>query len=142
MGKGDGVGNGAVSRDMSRKTCGPIEACAHHQRFGALVHIAETLLQAHHRLPARREPEMAGLDDAGVHGTHRNPVQALAFGRQERIGAWRLRRCRCPGCKGLLHAPATMVEPGSRVGQARRPQSIEVVNRSLQADRGGMNRAD
>ena len=56
---------------------------AAHQRFDALVDIAEPRLQPHHRLAAGVEAEMAGLDDPGVDRADRDLVQPLALGGEE-----------------------------------------------------------
>ena len=60
-----------------------LERGALHQGFDALVHIAEPLLQPHHVLAIGGEAEMSRLDDAGMHGTDRDLVQAFALDRQE-----------------------------------------------------------
>jgi hypothetical protein len=49
--------------------------------FDALVHAAQALLEPEHLLADDLEAEVAGLDDARVHRTHRNFVDAVAFDR-------------------------------------------------------------
>ena len=85
--EGECVGHRAVAGDAPGEHRGALDRRARHQPFDALVHVAESRLEPHDRLAVRREAEVSGLDDAGVHGTDRDLVQAFAFGGQERIGA-------------------------------------------------------
>ena len=71
------------TRPASRAACG--EVGAGHQPVDPLVDIAEALLQPDDGLARRGEAEMARLDDAGMHRADRDLMEALAFGRQERI---------------------------------------------------------
>ena len=52
----------------------------------ALVHITEALLEPQYLLADDRESKVPRLDDAGVHGTDRNLVHALALDAHEFIG--------------------------------------------------------
>ena len=99
-GEGERIGDRAVAGGAAGEPRGLVEVGARHQRLDALVHIAEALLQPHHRLAIGGEAEMAGLDDAGMHRADRDLVQALAFGRQEGIGRARRRASRraASGC--------------------------------------------
>ena len=65
---------------------------AGHQRFDALVHIAEALFEPHHGLAAGGEAKMSRLDDAGVHRADRNLMQRFAFDGKEIVWGPRLRR--------------------------------------------------
>src|ERR1700734_3120940 len=92
----DRVGDCAVARGSADKFDRAVEGRAFHELFYALVDVAQTLFEPHDRLAAGGEAEMSGFDDAGVDRTHRDLMQALAFGRKERVrlarvGAW-LRR--------------------------------------------------
>ena len=58
----------------------PLEAL-----LGALVHVEQPKLEVQHGLAGDAEPEMPGLDDAGVHGSHRHLEHALAGDRPERM---------------------------------------------------------
>ena len=51
----------------------------------ALVHVAQPLLEPQHLLADDLEAEVAGLDDAGVHGSDGDLVHAVAFDAHERI---------------------------------------------------------
>ena len=98
--EGIGIGDRAVAGAAAGKLGGAFEGSARHQALDALVHIAEALLQAHHVLAIGGEAEVARLDDAGMHGTDRDLVQALAFHRQERIrrrAFARVSACRADG---------------------------------------------
>src|SRR5204863_436431 len=80
-----------------RDARGWLEILTGHEPFDALVGVAETLFEAHHRLAARREAKVAGLDDSGMDRTDRDLVQAWSFGGQEAIrrpldrASWRSR---------------------------------------------------
>ena len=82
-GEGDGVGDGAVARYAAGELGGLVQRGAGEQAVDAFVHVAEPLFQPHHGLAVAGEAEMAGLDDAGVHGTDRDLVQRRADGREE-----------------------------------------------------------
>ena len=71
------------ARDHARRLG---EVDAGQEAIDALVHVAEPLLQPRHGLAIGGEAEMAGLDDAGMHRTDRNLVQAVAVHRQEIVG--------------------------------------------------------
>ncbi len=90
----------------------------------ALVHVAEPLLEPRHRLAIRREAEMAGLDDAGMHGADRNLVQAVTVHGQETVVdriAPRRRRARA---ERRVQFPLAVIEPGAPVGGVRRPVAV------------------
>src|SRR5204863_1154855 len=87
--------------------------------------------EAHDRFAIRREPEMPRLDDARMDRTHRDLVQALALGGQENVsagGALCFRRAVAGAWR-----PASVVEPGSRVGEAFRFEAPEVAYGALEA---------
>ena len=77
-GEGDGVGDGAVARDAAGELRRLVQRGAEHQAVDALVHVAQPLFQAHDGLAVAAEAEVAGLDDAGVHGADRDLVQRRA----------------------------------------------------------------
>ena len=116
--EGEGVGNGAVARGAAGEARRLLERRAMHQCVDALVHVAQALLQPHHGLAIGGEAEMARLDDAGVHRTDRNLVQALAFHRQERIGGRIRHRDRA---RGACRASPTGSRPNrSRIARSSR----------------------
>ena len=131
----------AHRRPCCRPRCGRqawrarVEIGAGHQALDALVHIAEALLQAHHRLAVGGEAEMPGLDDAGMHRADRDLVQALALGRQEGVGRRRRPALRSRAPSGCAHAPAAVVEPGPRIGQPLGLRPNRSRDRALQPDR-------
>ena len=89
VGEGDPISDRAVAGRARGKPRRPLDRRAGHQRFDALVHVAEALFEPHHGLAAGGEAEMSRLDDAGVHGTDGNLMQAFAFDRQKRVGGSR-----------------------------------------------------
>ena len=84
-GEGPGMGDRAVARDSRRQLGGLGDRAAGHQPFGALVDIAQALLQPDHGFTVAGEAEMPRFDDAGVDGTDGDLVQARPFHRQEGI---------------------------------------------------------
>ena len=120
------IGDGAVPRRAARETRRLIERRAMHQVLDALVHVAEALLEAHHRFAIGGEAEMARLDDACVHRADRDLMQAFALDGQERIG----RRI------------GTVVEPGTRVGQSVGDKTEQVAHGAFQTDRRRVHGAD
>ncbi len=62
-----------------------VELRAPEQPLDALVHVAQTLLELQHLLADDREAEMAGLDDARMHGPDRDLVHTVARHAHERI---------------------------------------------------------
>src|SRR5262245_8867095 len=135
------VGDRAVARGAAGQPRGRVEGCARHQPLDALVHVAEALFQPHYRLAAGGEAEVPGLDDAGVHGTDGDLVQALALDRQEDVGHAPRRRWTAPP-ERMLHVPEAEVEPRPGIGQAHRLDAVEVAQRALQPDRGRVQHAD
>src|SRR5947209_6238126 len=105
------------------------------------MNIAEALFEPHYGLAIRREAEMAGLDDAGVHRPDRNLVQILAFHREEekRRGPGRLFGVRP---ERLHDLPGAEIKPRAQVPQAGGLEPIEIADRALEPDRRGMHRAD
>ena len=85
-GEGERIGDRAVARDAAGELRRPLEVGAGHQRLDPLVDVAQPLLEADHRLAARGEAEMAGLDDPGMDRPDRNLMQALALGGEEGVG--------------------------------------------------------
>ena len=118
-----------------------VQRGALHQPVDALVHVAEPLLQAHHRLAVGGEAEVAGLDDPRVHGTDGDLVQRRTFGGIEGVGVTgggvgiaRAQR--------LAHAPAAVVEPAAGVGRAIRLEAVEIANGALEPQRRRVRGAD
>ena len=109
--------------------------------FDALVHIAEPLLEPHHRLAVGGEAEMPGLDDAGMYGPDRDLMQILALDGEEGIGLLCLAAL-LVGAERLGDAPKSEIEPGPRVGRRRRLQPVKVVDGALEPDRRRMQHAD
>src|SRR5690606_9910845 len=107
-----------------------------HQRLYPLVGIAETLLHAHDGLAARREPEMPGFDDAGMHRPDGDPVQVLAFCREEFITHALTRDLR-GRTEWAGDTPASVVEPGARVFETGREETGQITQRPLEPDRRG-----
>ena len=125
-GESERVGHGAVAGHPPRKHRGTFDGRAFHQPLDALVHVTKSRLEANDRLAVRGETEMPGLDDARVHGTHRNLVQALAFGRQEDVALCSARRS--------ADYPFPVVEPGARIGQPFGFQPPQISDRALEAN--------
>ncbi len=130
-GEGDAVGHGAVARRAAGEHGALGKIGARHQAVDALMHIAQPLFQPHHGLAVRGEAEMAGLDDARMHGTDGNLMQSFALGRQELIARARS-RCLHPRAQRMPHTPAVMVEPGPRIGQGACFQAEKILDRALQ----------
>ena len=106
--EGKRVSDGAVAGGAARELCALVDACAGHQRLGALVHIAKALFEPHHRLAVGGEAEMPGLDDAGMDRADRDLVQILALDGEERIGPLCL-TVLLVGAEGLRHAPKSEI---------------------------------
>ena len=141
MRKRDAIGDRAVAGGARGKLRGPLEGRAGHERLDALVHIAEALLEPHHRFAARGETEMSRLDDAGMHRPDRDLMQAFAFNRQEGVGGPRLRR-RVACAERMLHVPEAEIEPRPGYPAPDRLIAVETVDGALQPDRRRMQRAD
>src|SRR5262245_28931241 len=78
----------AVARHAPREPRCLCEVRTNEERFDAFVNVAEARFETHDRFSARRKSEMTRLDDACVHGPHRNLVQTLTVGRQKWITDW------------------------------------------------------
>ena len=75
-----------VARDALGERRGPIERQRREELFGALVGEAEPRLEVHDRLALDAEPEVAGLDDPGVHRSDRDLEDAFALDAAEGEG--------------------------------------------------------
>ena len=117
-------------RPASFAACSMLAPC--HQGLDALVHIAEPLLEPHHRLAIGGEAEMSRLDDAGMHGADRDLVQPLALGRQEGIGGRRGRRAPMRSQR-MPHAPAPWSSQGRVSGSPTGFKPIEVADAPARA---------
>ena len=81
MREGQRIGNRAVSRGSSGQPRRTFQICSDHERLDTLVDIAEPFFEAHHRLAAGREAEVARFDNSGMHRSYRDLVQTLSFCR-------------------------------------------------------------
>src|SRR5215472_13371946 len=132
-GEGKGVGNGAVARRAAGKLRTARQIRTDHQTFNAFVDVTEALLQPHDRLAARVKTEVAGLDDAGMDRTDKNPMQSVAFGRA--VIVWRTRiRPRM--------LPFAVIEPRPRIARAVGDEAMKIAHRALEPDRRRMLGAD
>ena len=131
VGEGERIGDGAVARCAPGQLRAAFDARARHQRFDALVHIAEPLFEPRHRLAIGGEAEMPGLDDAGMDRADRDLVQALALDRQEIVRG--LRPTRLAGfAERMGHAPEAEIEPGPGVGRTARLQAVQAADGALE----------
>ena len=137
----EAVGDGAVAGDAGREPRRLVERRSRYQRLDALVRIAEALLEPNDRFAVGGETEMAGLDDAGVHWSDRNLVQALALGGQKGIRR-RLLVSILAGAERAPRAPASMVKPWPRVRKTLRDQPVKVMQGAFEPDRRRVQRAD
>ena len=128
--KRKGIGDRAVTRSAGGQFRRIVESSAGHQQLDALVHVAEPLLEAHHMFAVGGEAEMSRFDDAGMHGTDRNLVQAFAFGGEESVGS------------SLPAIPHAVIEPGSRVGRTHGVKLEQIAYRAFQPQRWRMLGAD
>ena len=134
--EGDRIGDRAVARGAAGKACRLLQRRARHQRFDALVRIAEPLFQPHHVLAVGGEAEMARLDDAGMHRADRNLVQRVAFAGQELVGLALSRRGAL--AERVAALPDAMIEPGPRVGRAVGFEAKEIADRAFEPQRRRM----
>ena len=137
----EAVGDGAVAGDAGRESRRLVERRSHHQRLDALVDVAEALLEPNDRFAVSGETEVARLDDAGVHRSDWNLVQALALGGQESIGP-RLLVSMIAIAERTPDAPASMVKPRPRVRKTLRDQPVKVMQGAFKPDRRRVQRAD
>ena len=125
----EAVSNGAVSGDARSDLARAAKRGSRAERLHALMDIAEPFFETRDRLAIGREPEMAGLDDARMHGANRDLVQAVALDGQEPVAYFRSQG---------LGGPHAMIEPGAGIGQAHRIDVVEVAHRALKPHRGRM----
>jgi len=76
---GQGVADARVARDALGEPGSLVERQRLEELLGALVDEAEPRLEVHDRLALDAEPEMAGLDDPGVHRADGDLEDALAL---------------------------------------------------------------
>ena len=101
------------------------------------MHVAEPRFEPDDGFTARRETEMPGFDDAGMHRADRDPVQMLALDREKRVGrtaggiALRI-------AERMAEPPAPVIQPGPCVGQADGLEPEQVLDRPFEAYRGRM----
>ena len=120
-GEGHGISDGAVARHAPGEARCTADIGASHVSLDALVDIAQPFLETDHGLAVGREPEMARFDDAGMHGTDGDFVQALALGRQELVRASLGRTLSL--AERMAQAPSPMVEPRP-AARAFRPPAV------------------
>ena len=138
-GIGEGVSDGQIAADAADEPRPGLDGRAAHQPLNSLVQVAEAFFEPHDRFAAGVEAEMAGLDDPGMDGADRNLMQGWPLGRAELVRRLRrLARLRAP--QRRLDLPAAVIEPGASVLCALRPQAVQIGERALQPDRGGMDR--
>src|SRR6266540_259201 len=107
-----GVADDRVSRDRLGDEHAAIPVDALEQPLHATVLIAQHDLEEQHLLAVRLEPEIAGLDDPGVHGADCDLVHFLPFHPEERIRL-ALHRGRRPARREVIGRMAPQrLEPG------------------------------
>ena len=141
MRKGERIGDGAVAGRAAGETECLVERRARHERLDAFVHIAQALFQPHHGFSVGRETEMPGFDDAGMHRSDRNLVQAFALRGQESIGGGGSRRGGRGG-KRMRYSPEAEIEPRPCIRQADRLQAEQAADCAFQPYRRRVARAD
>src|SRR5262249_36653953 len=105
------------------------------QLLRALVHEAEARLEVDDRLALETEAEVAGLDDAGVHGPHRDLEDALALDATE--GEWLPlvaevgSRRRVAAQRMISVRPELMKSQPAQVGMAVRHDAEQIVHLPL-----------
>ena len=109
-----------------------LNRASNHEALDPSVHIAEPFLQADDRLAAGSEAEMAGLDNAGVHGSDRDLVQIGTLGRKKAIdrravrSSWLVRQ-------GMMHTSSA--RDRAKVGGPASPERLksdEILDGTLQ----------
>ena len=131
--EGQGIGDRAVSRNAAGDTASMLDRAARDETFNALVDVSETFLQANDRLAAGGEAEMAGLDDAGMHGADRDLVQIRPFDGEKGV-ARAARRCHRIAGQRMPDIPASVIEPRPGVGHILGDKPDEVLDRPFQAN--------
>ena len=94
------------------------------------MRITKAFFQTHDRFAVRGEAEMPRLDDAGMHWTDCNLMQAFAFDRQKQIGLRHLARRDL--AERMAQAPASVIDPGPQIGRTFRFQPDKIVYSALQ----------
>ncbi len=131
-----GIGNRAVAGHPAGELGGVRQIGSLHQRFNALVRVAQPCFQADDSFAIGVEAKMPWLDDAGVYRTDRDLMQAFTFGGQKRIRV-RVRSCHLRA-KRMAQAPAAMIKPGTQVRRVVGRQAEKVMNGAFQPDRRGV----
>ncbi len=140
-GKGPSIGDRAVARDPAGKARSLIERRIHHQPIDAFVHIAEPFFEPHDNFAIGGKAKMAGLDNAGMHGSHRNLMQRFAVCRQKCVRrAGRVGRLRVP--TRIFNAEAAVIEPRALIRRTLWRESEEIVDRAFEPQGGQMNARD
>src|SRR5665213_237239 len=129
----ESIGDRAVAGGASRELGCILERSAGYQGFDTLMNKPKPLLEPHHVFAIGSEVEVSRLDDAGMHWTDCNLMQAFAFRRQELI-SFDFARGRA-FAEWMTDIPEPEIEPTSVVGRLDRFQAEQVVNRAFQPDR-------
>ena len=119
-----------------------VDGRARHQPLDALVGVAQPLFQPHHGLAAGGEAEMSRLDDSGMHGTDRDLVQAVAFGRQKAIGRSRPAAAALRSPSGCCTSQKPRSSQGRVSGAPSGVEAKQIVDGALQPDRWRVEPAD
>ena len=125
------VPDGGVAGDRFREEQSVPPRQAFEALLDALVDVEEPELQVQHRLARDAEPEMARLDHAGVHGSHRHLEHALAGDGPERVTLAGARGTGAVGREVLSErpravGPVVVERDARRVGVAVGRQAEEV----------------
>ncbi len=83
--KGNRVCHCAVAGNAPSQLGRALDRRAHHERLGAFVDVAQSLLKPDDGFAVGREAEMSRLDDARVHGADRDLMHRRAFSWQKRV---------------------------------------------------------
>ena len=133
-------GDGGVARDAPGEAVALGDGERLEALVDALVHVAQALLEAQHLLADDGEAEVAGLDDAGVDGAHRDLVHAVALDAHEVVVGERVGRqpggIEVAAQREGLRGPGAVAQPGARVGRARGADAQQVEERALHAAGG------
>ena len=136
---GERVARARVARDALGKLGRALEGQRLEELLGALVDEAEPRLEVHDRLALDAEAEVAGLDDARVHGPHRDLEDALALDAAERkrlarVGELATQR-RVAAERVIALGPELVEREAPRIGVAARREAEEVTDLALEPAR-------
>ena len=103
------------------------------------MHIAQPLLEPHHRLAAGMEAEVARLDDSGMDGPDRDLMQARTLGLEEGICVRRA-VVGFHASERMTQRPSAVIEPAPVVGRSDRGEAEKIAGRPLEPARRRMKR--